>query len=436
MKTIDVNGKSVAIGLDWSRKKTAEYDLSEDKSYGVVFEISGWYQIGYADEKLKNSYSGSAMLAMSVTASTIYIEQLDDDLFWFAAADPGLVRHGGDKIGTRDDLEALLFELSSSMGKKDKFICYLHPDCNFEHGSFDNFELHMGDFSYVVDPAKAFNNTTKIHLLSGSFFARHGVGLSLATLAICIAGYFVWDYFEQARLTVERERQELVSQSQTKQEIETMRQLRIAQAIKEARELDLMKPRIPRSVVDVCASALNRYGFFIGGWVLENMACGASANFQYRRETGTLASFSLNDPAIVQLPDLANDKVKFNLPVSFDGLEQLPPLPKRADLHDVLSVYQHRDTVLERLFVLKSVSLKRRAIEYTHPTTGSAEAVLPNDTTERLWYRTTFNVTGSGLETLPYLVQEAPGLALDSLAFTFNKNGSLQWTASMSMVSL
>lgn len=128
-RMVEVNGKNLVLGLEWSKlagdkpadsaKRTAQarkcnmgvlWSVSVEDEEGISSNIV--HSLGLCHSKFKGPiYSGAAALAMA-QASVIGIEKLDDDLFWMIVTENGRVLPGYDSLGSEAEVKRKLTELA------------------------------------------------------------------------------------------------------------------------------------------------------------------------------------------------------------------------------------------------------------------------------------------------------------------------------------
>lgn len=290
-------------GLDWrvlpagdeSNAKQAAAILEREKaSYGVIVNNSIEASLGFVTNTPKVKNSASVQFANNIDEPSVFLTKLDDSLYWIVIAQPRLPLF--EKVGTFEDLESM-------NARKEQFL--RHEDTLYEHivsnivlsdleeehwfltSEFKQTENQKNISDVLGGPVAS---STKIKKLRG-LSTWHIVVFMILAAAITLTsiGYYGYQWYkDQQELKAARENAK--PKGMSAEQLETLTDVRIAEAVQNALKNDTQKA-LPADSIDQCIQFEKEITSMVGGWDVKKIECqGTQATLFFSRNKDALGT--------------------------------------------------------------------------------------------------------------------------------------------------
>lgn len=457
-RIVEVNGKNLVIGLEWSKltgsnpveaaKKISQsrkspmgllwsvsVDDADDSGQDSASQIS--HSVGLSHTKFKGAvYSAAAALARS-HVSVIGIERIDDDLYWMAVTENGRVLPGYDAVTSEAEVKKKLQELAIDT-QLDYMQFFMAPEVAEVFGIEDAYD--QSPLSLIL--ANGVDESMRLKKMAGiPKTAFMGVGIVLA--GSVLFGFVKYQEIQKQKELEALMAEETVNLEEIEKEITVDKVIEKgptdADILRQARQEEIswlrddfnkasLLPVMKHVLLTVSATPT-----YFNGWSLDGV--------QYSTENPTQLSvvWKRNGGSPDSLKSFMGGFGRTGFTPSFDrGSTSIKIDPGQPGIEDVLAIIRDRGVKHQDFasaLIEASVSFDSSIGENSarkQTISGLKDRTLENMPQLEVGNRV-FKLSGGEAESFANLMdvmQDANNFLLEKINFTIQQDGTYNWELS------
>lgn len=366
----------------------------------------------------------------------VFIDAIGNGNYWVVATSRGQIDLRADQVlDARTTIERVEAIVGDSYGTDDQYIVYVNWEVPLQSALISRLATHASRFIELVAGTPAKPEWRLRQLLGVTHFqlAAMAVVAALAVIGL-VAAQLLKRLQAEHQLEMEREQARLMQVEADR--LQTLQEVRIAEAVATAVGEDTMTPD-PDQVVRACVDAYQHLGPRLGGWTLESASCAPAGdaldlNYVQRDTLTTNRSISASAQALGLSAeiDVQGGRAMVHLPLRTPvvrdplRLEQLPRWRELAvELPTRLQLLRRGGSVNQA----QVGAPMERSVMFRDPAKEGQSVAYSEVPIDRSYRRGSVTLSASSLWSLPRLSLDYPFVTLTRLELR-PQGASVQWT--------